>query len=92
MAHKRLKGKILYSSVILGVALFSGVSPVTALADDSNSVKIDKIISSSQDIDKSSEQSLNASITKLQTQFQIWSLKTSNCNPRLTSWLKIWTN
>lgn len=66
MAHKRLKGKILYSSVILGVALFSGVSPVTALADDSNSVKIDKIISSSQDIDKSSEQSLNASITKLQ--------------------------
>ena len=48
------------------VALFSGVSPVTALADDNNSVKIDKIISSSQDIDKSSEQSLNASITKLQ--------------------------
>ena len=47
------------------MALFSGVSPVTALADDNNSVKIDKIISSSQDIDKSSEQSLNASITKI---------------------------
>lgn len=68
MANKRLKGKILYSSVILGVTLFSGLSPLAVLADDDNdTVKIDKIISDSQQIDKSSEQSLNVSITNLQT-------------------------